>query len=215
MRRLRPKPKERRKVPIPGDLVESMREIVDILQEADRDREVDLDYDDAIQTESVCGGRYNKKQGRFRFTYYCKPNRWELDLYRIQIEDIANGHHADLLLYCCTVNGCGNKFSLADKTCECDYEEDPDFGTFQFPEAAGKLRQRRVEGLSAEATRSDVLALLGSPGKTGGNFVDSALGYIWPWITYQRHDCQLRFEFDKQDRIRNITVSDPDWKPGQ
>jgi len=213
MKRLRPKPKERRKVPIPSDLVESMREIVEILQEAERDREVDLDYGDAIQTESVCGGRYNKKQGRFRFTYYCKPSRWELDLYRIQIDDIAIGHQTELILYCCA--SCGNKFSAADKTCDCDYEEDPDFGTFHFPEAAEKLQQRGVVGLDDHSARVDIITHLGAPDKTGGDFTDTALGYIWPWIWYQRNDCQLRFEFDKQDRIRNITVSDPDWKPGQ
>lgn len=213
MRRLRPKPKERRKVALPEDLIESMQEVVEVLQEADLNSDVEIDYGDAIQTDVLCGGRSDKKRNRFKFTYYCKPHRWRLDLQKIQIEDIASGHQSELLLHCC--GSCENKFTFADDVCECDYEDDPDFGTFQFPEAVAKLKLRGIEGLNAVSTRADIIALLGEPGKKGGDFSDSALGYIWPWIWYQRHDCQLRFEFDKQDRIRNVTFSDADWKPGQ
>jgi hypothetical protein len=93
--------------------------------------------------------------------------------------------------------------------------KDPDFGIFQFPEADGKLKQRGIVGISESSTRENVLTILGPPAESGGDINDSILGYISPWIKYWRVDCQLRFEFGSEDRIRNITVLEKDWEPGK
>lgn len=219
MFRLQPKPKERRKIPIPEELRNAMGEVFSLIKDAKRDSDVVLDFDDAIQIGPLCGGRYQKKPSRFEFRYYPENIRsagtWYLDLHECDIEDIADRRLTEMTLYCCTSPSCGRKFSKADGHCDCDYVKDPDFDTFEFPEAAEKLRQRAVTGITGVSTREDVLAVLGPPSKIGGDIKDSALGYIWPWIIYHRDDCQLRFEFDKQQRIRNITVIEKDWEPGK
>lgn len=61
MRRLQPRPKERRKVAIPAELRESLREVFELIRRAKTDPDIVLDYDDAIQVGAVCGGRYGEK----------------------------------------------------------------------------------------------------------------------------------------------------------
>ena len=218
MFRLQPKPKERRKVPIPTELAEAMREVHWRIEEAKRDPDISIDYDDAIQVGSLCGGRCGKKPRPYEFRYvpYGKREigRWQLDLAQCEIEDIADGVMTEITMYCCTTPNCGEMFNLADGHCDCDYVKDPDFGTFEFPEAMDKLRQRGVVGIGEDPTRDDVVAKLGAPQETGGDATHS-FGYIWPWIVYLRDDCQLRFEFDKQQHLRNITVNKKDWAPGK
>jgi len=213
--RLQPKAKERRKIAIPADLRDAMKEVLWLVKQAKRDPDVVIDFDDAIQVGPICGGRYQKKPSRFEFRY--RPENggvWYLDFHTCDIEDIADERLAEITMYCCASPGCGMKFNKAYAHCECDYVKDPDFGTFEFPEAAEKLQQRGVVGISQASTRNDVLAALGPPDKVVGN-VKSSLGYVWPWITYRRDDCQLRFEFGKKRRIRNITILERDWEPGK
>jgi hypothetical protein len=219
MFRLQPKPKKRRKVPIPSDLREAMQEVLSLIKESKRDPDVNIDFDDAIQIGSLCGGRYQKKPNRFDFRYYPERGQqsgtWYLDLHDCDIEDIADGRLTEITLHCCTSPTCGRKFSKPDGHCDCDYVKDPDFGIFQFPEAGEKLKQRGIVGISESSTRKNVLTILGLPDESGGDIKDSILGYISPWIKYRRVDCQLRFEFGSEDRIRNITVLEKDWEPGK
>jgi hypothetical protein len=42
------KPKDRRKVPIPAELRESLREVFELIQQAKYDPDIVLDYDDAL-----------------------------------------------------------------------------------------------------------------------------------------------------------------------
>ncbi len=168
MFRLQPKAKDRRKVPIPVNLRDAMGEVLRLIKEAKRDPDVVvLDFDDAIQVGPLCGGRYQKKPSRYELRYRpddrCDRGCWELDLDNQDIEDIASGWLSEITLHCCASPGCGHKFSKADGHCDCDHVQDPDFGTFEFPEAQEKLQHRGIAGISQSSTREDVLAA-----RTGG-----------------------------------------------
>ena len=69
MLRAQPKPKDRRKVPIPVELRAALREVFELIQEAKYDPDIVLDFDDAIQVGPVCGGRYGKKPRPYVLTY--------------------------------------------------------------------------------------------------------------------------------------------------
>lgn len=217
MLRLQSKAKDRRKVPIPADLRDAIGEVLRLIKEARRDPDVVLDFDDAIQVGPLCGGRYRRKPSRYEIRYRPDDSSdggcWELDLDDHDIEDIASGWLTEITLHCCRSPECGRKFSKADGHCDCDYVRDPDFGTFEFPEAQERLQQHGITGISEGSTRDDVLAALGPADAVGGG-EESQYGYIWPWIKYRRSDCQLRFEFGKRGQLRNITVMDKDWEPG-
>jgi len=221
LRKLIPKPKDRRKVPIPAELRESLHDVFELIQQARNDSDIRLDYDDAIQVGAVCGGRYGKKPRSYILTYYPRGDRergrWFLTFDHSEIEDIGDGHMEEITLYCCTSPECRCKFREADGHCfYCDYADDPNLGRFLFPEAATKLAQQGVIGLSENSTKEEVVAALGPPDESGGGMKHPPLGYIWPWIRYRRSECQLRFEFNKNStRIRSITVMEKDWEPGK
>src|SRR5262249_21170702 len=159
-----------------------------------RDPHVNLDFDDAIQVTRLCGGRYQKKPGRFRFTWYPEHDkgagRCYLDLFEFEIEDIADGRLVELPLYCCVSPECRAMFTTPDGHCDCDYVDDPNFGTFEFPAATELLIRWGVAGISERSSKDDVLAALGPPDKTGGD-LKTSLGYLGPWIKYHRNDCQM------------------------
>ncbi len=132
-------------MPIPAELRESLREVVELIQRARSDPNMVLDHDDAIQVGAVCGGRYGKKPRPYVLTYYpegdIERGRWFLTLHRTEIEDISDGKMAEVALYCCTSPECRCKFrEAADHCFYCDYADDPNYGTFAFPEAESKLR---------------------------------------------------------------------------
>jgi hypothetical protein len=130
-RRFQPKPKERRKVSIPGELRDSLREVFELIQEAKHDPHIVLDYGDAIQVGAICGGRIGKKLRPFVFTYFPeeegKRSRWYLTLDQTEIEDIGAGRMTELTMFCCTSDECRCKFREEKETCFfCDYEADED-----------------------------------------------------------------------------------------
>lgn len=221
MRKLHPKPKDRRKVAIPFELRESLHEVYELICEAKRDPDINLDFDDAIQVGAVCGGRYGKKPRPYVLTYYPEGDRdrgrWELTLHRTEIEDIGDGRMTEITLFCCASADCRSKFREADESCfYCDYVDDPNYGTFHFPAAATKLAEHGIAGLTEHTTRDDVIAALGPPDDSGGGLKQPPFRYVWPWIKYLRADCQLRFEFSKDRlRIRNVTILEKDWEPGK
>jgi hypothetical protein len=88
------------------------------------------------------------------------------------------------------------------------------FGTYHFPDAGHILRQLGIDDLTANSTQKAVIQRLGTPDQTGGGIKIAALGYINPWIKYQRSDCQLRFEFDRDMSTMKVTLLEPDWEPG-
>lgn len=114
MRQLSPKPKERRKVPIPAELVESMREVFELIQEAKTDPNIKLDFDDAVQVGAVCGGRYGKKVCPYVLAYLpsgdAENGQWFLTLHRTDIEDIGDGIMTEIAIYCFESATCRRKF---------------------------------------------------------------------------------------------------------
>ena len=93
MRRLNVQPKDHRLVSIPEHLRDGMREVHQLLQDAENDPDIAVDYDDAIQVPGLCGGRYRKGKRPFGFLYYPenggKRDRWYLTLHPLEIEDIS------------------------------------------------------------------------------------------------------------------------------
>lgn len=72
MLRVEPKEKEKRRVAIPEDLRDAMRDVHYLIRESQRDPDVRVDYDDAIQCGCLIGGRVGSKKRPFEFTYF--PN---------------------------------------------------------------------------------------------------------------------------------------------
>jgi hypothetical protein len=135
-RRFLPKPKEHRKVPIPAELRDSLREVLGLIQQAKHDPEFMLDYDDAIQIGAVCGGRYGEKARPYVLTYFPegqeKRGRWYLTLHRTEIEDIADGRLTEIMMFCCTSPECRRKFREEKESCLfCDYVDDAETQNLQ------------------------------------------------------------------------------------
>jgi hypothetical protein len=212
MRRKRVQPKDRRRVPIPAELRESLKEVHDLIRQAKHDPDVILDYDDAIQVGAVCGGRTGEKPRPYELTYFPdgdeERGRWYLTLHRTEIEDIGDGRMTELLMYCCTSPDCRTKSRNADDACfYCDYYDDPAFGTFEFPAAEAVLLERGLPAFSKDSTRDEVVAALGAPVRSGGGEQGGSEYRIWPWIAYDRPDFVVRFEFSKAEtHIRNIAI---------
>lgn len=170
MARFSPKPKERRKVAIPADLRDSLREVFELIQQAKHDPDIELDYDDAIQVGSVCGGRYGKKPRRYVLTYYPegegKRSRWYLTLHRTEIEDIGDGRMTEISMYCCTSPDCHCKFREEKESCfNCDYEDDAQTRDFKARlEALAKTVNSKEEWIAGylreqpDATANSVIA---------------------------------------------------------
>jgi hypothetical protein len=213
-----PLPKDRRRVPIPEDLRDDMREVWELVQQAKHDRDVSIDFDDAIQVGGLCGGRTGEKKRPFEFTYSPrgdeKRGRWYLTLHPLEIEDIADGRMTDILMYCCTSPDCRCKFRAQDELCSfCDYQPDPVYARLPLAEALPRLEASGIRGLSIGATRSDVIALLGEPQEAGGGLISHSV-HIEPWILYHRPTGLVRFGFDPDGRVREVTFMPSDWKPG-
>ncbi len=129
MRTQKPQPKDKNKVPIPDELRESMREAYELIEEADRDPDIPIDFGDAIQVGAICGGRIGSARRPFVFTYYpdgdTRHGRWFLTLHATEIEDIADGVMTEITMHCCTSSDCRSKFREETDTCFfCDYEND-------------------------------------------------------------------------------------------
>lgn len=88
------------------------------------------------------------------------------------------------------------------------------FGTYEFPRAAEILHELGIDSITADSTKKQVIKLLGEPNESGGDKTVPVLGYIYPWIKYQRADCQLRFAFEKGKTVKVVTLIEPDWEPG-
>src|SRR5436190_18463722 len=114
MRKLQPRPKDRRKVPVPDELRQSLREVFDLIRQAKHDPNIRLDYGDAIQVGAVCGGKYGSKDRPYVLTYFPEGNpdkgRWFLALHRTEIEDIGDGLMTEITMYCCVAPDCECKF---------------------------------------------------------------------------------------------------------
>jgi hypothetical protein len=108
-----------------------MRGVHQIIQEAQNDSDISIDYDDAIQIGGLCGGRCGDNKKRpFQFTYHPSDGnprgRWYLTLHPLEIEDIADGVMTEITMYCCRSAECQIKAREADAHCfYCDYADEP------------------------------------------------------------------------------------------
>jgi len=102
----------------------------------EQDEAATISSDDLIQIEEVrgyllaYGGLIEEGGSRFSFVYFSEPKqtskKWEFELTREQIAEIADGRLTELTLWACSSPNCGCKFQSADDTCfYCDYEETP------------------------------------------------------------------------------------------
>ena len=55
--------------PIPSELREAMKEVHEIITEAKLDRDIAIDFDDAIQVDGLCGRKVGTKKRPFEFTF--------------------------------------------------------------------------------------------------------------------------------------------------
>lgn len=219
MLREQPKEKDRRRVAVPDDLREALREAFFLINESERDPDVRVDYDDAIQLGCLIGGRVGSDKRPFEFTYYRDGDhagaaRWHLALHPIEIEDIVDGHMTEITLYCCRTPDCGCISNDPEYFCSCDYVNDPYSGSIDLSDTVEALNRVGISGLCESSTHDDVLGVLGEPHQSGGGEKNPVFGYIWPWIKYNRTECQVRFEFHTSGKLRGVSILDPDWKPG-
>jgi hypothetical protein len=204
------KPKQRKAVPIPDDLRASLLEVWQSIEDSERDPDMRVDYDDAIQVGNVSGGRTGESRRPFEFTYYppddAERGRWFLALHPTEIEDVADGVLDALPMYCCTSTDCRCKFREADDHCfYCDYEANPDRGTFTATEARPRLAAMGVLGLSDTSNRAGVIALLGQPIETGGGVMIHG-HKVHPWATFRIAAGEILVEFwSKSGRIKAVT----------
>ena len=208
---LKPKPKEHRSVPIPDDLRDSLEQVWQIIQEEERDPDLPIDYGDAIQAGNVYGGRVGKGTRPFVLTYSppgdADRGKWFLTFHPTEIEDIAEGVLSSLPMYCCTSSDCRCKFREPDELCShCDYEVDPERGTFVVPEAISRLEALGVRGLSESSSLEDVKRILGQPFRTGGGDVVHGLT-VHPWAKFRFGGRKIHVAFwTKSGRIKEVTL---------
>lgn len=181
---------------IPDELRESMREVSELIEQSQYDDDINLDYDDAIQADCVCGGRVNKKRSAYDFTYYPtgdrRRGRWHLVLHEADIDDIGNGRMTGITMYCCASADCRTKFSKKDETCFfCDYYED-DPGVLDFERklielaTVAKSKKEFVEGyvrLKSAASSASLIA--------DYNPIDG-LGERLGWFSFPEADEMIR-----------------------
>lgn len=211
MRRLSIKRKDYRRVAIPEELRDAMRLAWEMIDQAEIDPDIGLDYDDAIQAPHLCGGRIRPGKRPFVFTYYPtgdeERGRWSLTLNPLEIEDIADGRTIEIAMYCCVAPECRSKFREADQICIfCDFVEDPHYGRFPLADALPRLQELGVGGLAPTSSRADVQQLFGDPVSAGGGIDLPGIGYVRPWIKYSLPAAQLHFEFEQDGSIHMVNL---------
>jgi hypothetical protein len=102
-----PQPKVLRRLPVPLELRSFLSAVHLDLRSGCRD---DLSgADDQFQCRYAYGGRDDEDPNQFLFTYFPTEGvgqKWELRLYRTEVEDIADGVLGELSLWCCPSTGC-------------------------------------------------------------------------------------------------------------
>jgi hypothetical protein len=117
------KPKIKKAIPIPPEMQDAMREVVELVAESERNpNDVNnIDFDDAIQIGGLCGGRDRRENPPFYFSWHpgnSRRCRWYFSLHEFEIENIADGNLTELPLFACD-----------SSDCQCG-DEDPDFKCF-------------------------------------------------------------------------------------
>lgn len=80
------------RVEVTSELQADMREVCEYLDEVADDPDENIDFDDAIQIGSLCGGRLNRRQDIFLFSYHHKNGDvWSFKVPRTILDGIADG----------------------------------------------------------------------------------------------------------------------------
>lgn len=182
-------------VPVPETLREFMADVSDRVR-AEEDSATTVS-DDLLQCDRGYGGL--REDGLFEFVFF--PNahdRWEFRLLADEIEEIGSGHRTEL------------RVRIND-----DPPVDPWLlNNLDLAAGLAKLESIGVKGLSANSSRTDVVALLGTPGAEGGGDLLSDGHRVEPWIKYWLPQCQAHFAFFRSGKLRRITFMPRDWQPG-
>jgi hypothetical protein len=84
-------------VEVPDELRQNMRDVCEYLDEVANDRDVDIDFDDAIQMGALCGGRFNRRKDLYNFSYYlANDDVWNFRVPRTILDGIADGSIREL-----------------------------------------------------------------------------------------------------------------------
>ena len=80
------------RVDVTPELRDDMQEVCEFLNEAADDPDENIDYDDAIQIGSLCGGRLNRRHDMYLFSYYqTNGDVWSFKAPRTLLDGIADG----------------------------------------------------------------------------------------------------------------------------
>jgi len=81
-----------RTVTLCDDFQRDMASVCEFLDEVENDPDENIDFGDAIQIGSFCGGRTNPAAGTYQFSYYDKSGEvWTFDVNRTIMDSIADG----------------------------------------------------------------------------------------------------------------------------
>jgi hypothetical protein len=110
-------PCELQEVPVPKSLIESLTEVVEMIE--DEAWATTAPTDDCIQVGCLCGG-LDEDMKTFNFTVYLKnpDQKWHLSLRQFEILSIVSGKHKTLDLWCCANSDCGYKSDHAFGSCD-------------------------------------------------------------------------------------------------
>lgn len=216
MRREQRQPKTKHEIPIPDDLAAFLREVHRLIETGDDS--ATIASDDLLQSETAYGGLVSPGGHTYRFTYWFRKgdrHKWLFELDIVDIANIVEGTGTALLLWGCQAENCHCRFTDPNGTCfYCDYIDDDRYGSFSLQDAIPRLAAIGIEAMTAQSSRDNVISLLGPPEETGGG-LKGPVGFVSPWIRYQRDDCQLCFEFSRNGgRIRSVSFLPPDRQPG-
>ncbi len=77
---------------VTNELRNDMQKVCEYLDEVADDPDENIDFDDAIQIASLCGGRIDRKQDLYSFSYYLdNGDVWEFRVKRTILDAIADG----------------------------------------------------------------------------------------------------------------------------
>ncbi|MCE3017129.1 MAG: hypothetical protein LW870_14815 [Pirellula sp.] len=80
------------RVNVTEELRNDMKQVCEYIDEVADDPDENIDFDDAIQIASLCGGRINRKQDLYLFSYYLdNGDVWQFRVQRTILEAIADG----------------------------------------------------------------------------------------------------------------------------
>ena len=124
MREERRKAKIQETVIIPEDLILFLKDVHSSITIGDE--ATTIESDDLLQCDSAYGGLIDGETGEFGFTYFSDEqddrNKWEIILYKSDIEKITGGEVREFLLWACTADDCECKFTDQKETCSyCDW----------------------------------------------------------------------------------------------